>query len=432
MKVLHITYTDAGGAGIAAMRIHKSLRQHGIESSMLVADKTSQDELVYTAGTCLTPSFIPPKNKILRKVVKMARKHGHFLSTKERYDHLVELVPSAHKTFFTSPLSCYRLDRHPAVLDADIIHLHWVANLVDYPTFFPAVDKPIVWTLHDENLAYGGFHYGREREQYYPYYAAIEDFYCQTKQTALAQCGNIHVVALSKMMKEFYTSQSFLSDRPTTIINNGIDTNIFRPIDRNIGRKVYQIPEHNYVIVFCCVNLNDKRKGLAELVEAIGKLQRTDITLLCIGGGRIETDLPIDIRYTGPISNPHLLAMTYSCGNLFAFPSYQEAFAQTPLEAIACGLPIVAFPCSGMEELVNPGNGVVCSDFTTESLIKGLQEVIGKEYDTDTLHNDIAQRFDSNIVADNYIKLYNTILASKSNRTIADTTTIDVPYFDHN
>lgn len=410
MKVLHITYTDAGGAGIAAMRIHKSLRKYGIESSMLVADKTSLEENVYTAENCFTPSYIPSKNKILRKIKKMARKRGYFLSTQERYERLVDHIPSAHKTFFSSPLSCYKLNQHPAVLDADIIHLHWVANFVDYPTFFPNINKPIVWTLHDENLAFGGFHYGREREQYYPYYAAIEDAYCQIKQSSLVQCKNIHVVALSKMMKDFYTTKSFLSGRPTTIIHNGIDTSIFHPLDRNIGRQIYHIPENNYVIVFCCVNLNDKRKGLAELVEAIGRLQRPDITLLCIGNGRLDTDLPIDIRYTGPINNPYLLAMTYSCGNLFAFPSYQEAFAQTPLEAIACGLPIVAFPCSGMEELVNADNGIVCQDFSTESLVEGLREVTNKDYDTNILHNDIAQRFNSTVIANHYINLYNEIL----------------------
>ena len=410
MKVLHITYTDAGGAGIAAVRIHNALREQGIDSSVLVAEKTSIDDKIHTAETCFLPSYIPPKNKILRKIKKMARKRGHFLSTEEHYNRLVELIPPVNKTFFTSPLSSYNLNRHPAVIEADIIHLHWVANFIDYPTFFPAINKPIVWTLHDENLAYGGFHYGREREQYYPYYAEVEDAYCQIKQSSLARCKDIHVVALSRMMKDFYTTHSFLSDRPTTIIHNGIDTDIFRPLDRNIGRQVYHIPENNYVIVFCCVNLNDKRKGLAELVEAISKLQRPDITLLCIGGGHFDTDLPVDIRYTGPINNPYLMAMTYSCGNLFALPSYQEAFAQAPLEAIACGLPIVAFPCSGMEELVNPQNGIVCKDFTTESLVKGLAEVTNKEYDTAILHNDIAQRFNSAVIAKNYIDLYNSIL----------------------
>ena len=63
-----------------------------------------------------------------------------------------------------------------------------------------------------------------------------------------------------------------------------------------------------------------------------------------------------------------------------------------------------------MEELVNPNNGVVCRDFATESLTEGLQEVIHKEYDTSTLHNDIVQRFDSNVIANHYIELYNKIL----------------------
>ena len=131
MKVLHITYTDAGGAGIAAMRIHQSLRRQGIDSSMLVAEKTSYDDNVLTAETCFRPSYIPPKNKILRKIKKMARKRGHFLSTEERFNRLVELIPYSHKTFFTSPLSSYNLDQHPAVIEADIIHLHWVANFVN-------------------------------------------------------------------------------------------------------------------------------------------------------------------------------------------------------------------------------------------------------------------------------------------------------------
>jgi len=73
-------------------------------------------------------------------------------------------------------------------------------------------------------------------------------------------------------------------------------------------------------------------------------------------------------------------------------------------------LPIVAFPCSGMEELVNSDNGVVCKYFTSESLVEGLVEVTNKEYDTNILHSDIEQRFTSDIIAKNYIDLYNRIL----------------------
>lgn len=410
MKVLHITYTDAGGAGIAAMRIHQSLRLQGIDSSMLVAEKTTNDDTVFTAESYFVPSYKPSRNKFIRKFIKIARKRGYLLDSKEHYEYLLKSIPSPHRTFFTSPLSYYKLHQHPAVIEADIIHLHWIANFIDYPSFFPTIKKPIVWTLHDENLAYGGFHYGREREHYYPYYASVEDAYCKIKQSSLKQCERINVVALSKMMKNFYTSRSFLSDRPTTIIHNGIDTDIFHPIDKSIGRKIYHIPENRYVIVFCCVSLNDKRKGLAELIDAIERLNREDITLICIGSGHIETKSPVDIRYIGPIYNPYLLAMTYSCGDMFAFPSFQEAFAQTPLEAISCGLPIVAFPCSGIEELVHEKNGIVSKDFSVAALTHSIKEVSLKTYDINTLHDDIVHRFNSNVIASQYSDLYNRVI----------------------
>jgi hypothetical protein len=43
--------------------------------------------------------------------------------------------------------------------EADIINLHWVANFIDFQSFFRYNDKPIVWTLHDANPFTGGCHY---------------------------------------------------------------------------------------------------------------------------------------------------------------------------------------------------------------------------------------------------------------------------------
>jgi glycosyltransferase involved in cell wall biosynthesis len=320
------------------------------------------------------------------------------------------LIPSDCRVFFTSPLSRYDLSTHPLVLEADIVHLHWVSDFIDYPSFFPNINKPIVWTLHDENLAYGGFHYGRERELYYPFYAEVEDAYCAIKRSSLEKCKSISFVVLSRMMKDFYSSQPFLTGRGFCIIHNGIDPSTFRVLDKSIGRKVFRIPMDNQVIVFCSLFLNDKRKGLKELVDAIEQLNRQDISLLCIGEGRFEGETSVDIRYSGPMTSGDLMAMTYSCGDVFAFPSFQEAFAQTPLEAISCGLPIVAFPCSGMEELVHEQNGVVCDDFTAGALFEGLNKVLSRSYNRQRLHDEISRRFNADTIAGEYCHLYNSLV----------------------
>lgn len=412
MRVVHITFCDTAGAGTAVSRIHNALLKQGVASRMLVAEKKSFDETVVVAYESPDLVYTPPRNRVLRRVMGMMRKRGYFLNTKEQYDRKVSLVPSNHRTFFTSPLSCYDLVRHPLVRKADLIHLHWIANFIDYPSFFPNIDKPIVWTLHDENLAYGGFHYGREKERFYPYYSEIEEAYSRIKRSSLEQCENIHVVALSRMMKDFYATQSFLSDRDISIIHNGIDTDTFRVIDKSIGRQIYQIPEDRLVIVFCSWYLNDSRKGLNELVRAIEQSGRKDVMLLCIGNGRFEGETPIEIRYTGSISNDDLLAMTYSCGDIFAFPSFQEAFAQAPLEAISCGLPVVAFPCSGMEELISDRNGIVCDDFSVEALRRGLDRIVVGEYDRQSLHKDITSRFGIEKIASDYGLLYSSLVRS--------------------
>ena len=412
MKVVHITYCDTAGAGNAVFRIHKALLALGIESRMLVAEKKSSEDTIVVAEESPDLLYTPPRNKVFRKLKKMLRCRGFFLNPREKYGWMASLIPSENRTFFTSPLTCYDLVQHPLVKEADIVHLHWVANFVDYPSFFPSIDKPVVWTLHDENLAYGGFHYSQERETFYRYYSAVEDAFCEIKQLSLSQCKRIHVVALSRMMKDFCTTSSFLSDRDVSIIHNGIDTDTFRVIDRSFGRKVYHIPEDNLVIVFCSWRLNDRRKGLKELVSAIERTKRTDVTLLCIGNGYYEGESSLDIRYTGTITNEDLLSMTYSCGDIFAFPSFQEAFAQAPLEALACGLPVVAFPCSGMEDLINDKNGIICDGFSVEALQEGLDRITSCEYDRQSLHEDISRRFSIERIAEEYFLLYDSLVRS--------------------
>ncbi|MDR2993391.1 MAG: hypothetical protein LBV11_06090, partial [Bacillus cereus] len=62
------------------------------------------------------------------------------------------------------PFSSYRLENHPLIKEADIIHLHWIAdNFLNYPTFFKNIKQPIVWTLHDINPFRGIFHFDGDK-----------------------------------------------------------------------------------------------------------------------------------------------------------------------------------------------------------------------------------------------------------------------------
>jgi glycosyltransferase involved in cell wall biosynthesis len=91
-------------------------------------------------------------------------------------------------------------------------------------------------------------------------------------------------------------------------------------------------------------------------------------------------------------------------------PSRQEAFAQTPLEAMACGLPVVAFPCSGTEELINVCNGVRAEDFSRDSLKSALKKAMAASYTRDTIRKDVLTRFGLKNTVDKYSGVYTEVL----------------------
>ena len=420
MKVLHISTSDDGGAGLCALRIHKSLIGMGVDSKMIVANKTSDLPTVYKSEISIAKEYTPPKNVFLQKYKSFMRRKGFYLSKLEYYQRQIDKCAHSLKNkgidspFYTYPLSKYEIHLNPLVNWADIIHIHWVANFIDYPSFFCNIDKPIVWTFHDENIGMGGFHYRRDKDKYYAEYRLIEDELCRIKRESLFNINTHHfcAIALSKEMKKFLSDLVFLPTDNCRIINNSVDIYKYRILDKKYAREVLGIPYNHIVFSFCANSLNDSRKGLVELIEALERLKLSNITLLCIGSGYIPCKTALNTISVGRIFNEDILSMLYSCSDYFVMPSFQEAFAQTPIEAMACGVPVIAFPCSGTEELITNNNGIRCSDFTVDSLFNGICKAIDNNYSSENIRMDIIERFSPSVIANQYINVYNDILSN--------------------
>lgn len=415
MKVLHITTSDFGGAGLCVLRIHTSLLELGIDSKVLVAKKRSDLPTVFLAEKTGLNTYSPPKNKILWKIAKVMRRRGLFLTQLENYQRSVACLEN--KTIFTFPLSNYDLSLHPLVIDADIIHLHWVADFIDYPTFFRSIEKPIVWTFHDENIAFGGFHYKRERDKYYDQCKNTEEDLVNIKREALSNArSNITIIALSEMMKSFCERVPLLSSFPVEIIHNGVDYERFSPINKSFAKQVFCIPEDRIVFGFCSVDLSEKRKGLEELIRALERLDIIGkVTLMCAGTGNIPVHTGLNIIKAGSINNERIMSLFFSAVDYFVMPSFQEAFAQTPLEAMACGVPVIAFPCSGTIDLINDTNGVICDNFTVDSLYQGIVKAMESSYNPIEIRQDVIKRFSPFVIAQQYTDVYRRMLDVKNN-----------------
>lgn len=91
-------------------------------------------------------------------------------------------------------------------------------------------------------------------------------------------------------------------------------------------------------------------------------------------------------------------------------PSKKEAFAQTPIESMACGVPAIVFPVSGTDELITPQNGVQAIDFTDKSLEEAISQAMSVTYDGKAIRQDMIERFSPKVIAKKYINFYEQML----------------------
>lgn len=166
--------------------------------------------------------------------------------------------------------------------------------------------------------------------------------------------------------------------------------------------------------MFSSYQIEDKRKGLHVLIQALEKLHDKSVMLVCLGNYKaVPNTKYIQVRCEGLVKGSDLLSEYYSAADFFVLSSYQEAFAQTPLESLACGTPVIAFPCSGIPDLINSQIGVMSDDFTTESLMGAIRKAMNTEYNHDGIRKEVVSRFSYDIIAKQYIELYNQVLQNK-------------------
>lgn len=418
IKVLHINTGAEGGAGLCARRITNALMKQGIDSRMLFAylstSETEGDSLknVKYAIAQRDKEFWY-SNSILGKIKHLLMRMPWYMD-EEKMKKIIEEKNIEH-LYLHQPYSSYKnISHHPLIEWADIIHLHWVSEFVDYPTFFKDVKKPIVWTLHDMYPAIGIMHF-ESHHTVRPHALDEIDSMCRKiKRYSVKQAQQISFVAISDKMEGIIKMSEVLKGFPVTKIHNGVDTSIFRPIDTK-KRLFKNINSDTVVFLFSSCDINDNRKGINRVIKALEGIKlEGDKKVVMIAIGKVhEENKPIadfPIHFAGLINEQTELSRLYSTADFFINASFEEAFAQTPLEAMACGTPVISTPCSGASDLIRPFNGVICQGYDSEALKEGILKAISTNYDSKTIRDYIIENFDYSKIAKQYIELYNSIL----------------------
>lgn len=406
MKVVHILTTFDGGAGIAAYRIFNSTRALGVDAKALVAYGKNTDIV-----NVIKPVNVFSRFWLIRRLQVFLQNKGIWPQTEViRRRIQSEMDKNAKECVFSSPVTLYKtIADHPWVKEADIVHLHWVGDFLDYKSFFSKVEKPIVWGMQDENPGLGGFHYEIWKKEATDSFKSFDDELIQLKCQTMKNVKSMTMVVIASKLKEFAKRSKLLCNYPCVVINNGVEKEKFVPIPINIAREALNIPKDSRVFLFVAQNIHDKRKGLKELINALENLNMPNTLLVCLGTFHSVPESSVQIRCEGFVSNNRLQSLFYSAADYFVMPSFAEAFGQVALEALACGTPLIAFPNDGAHDLITSGNGVLCQDFTVDSLVEGIKIAMNEEYDRMKIREDAIRRFSYDKIGKQYLELYEKI-----------------------
>jgi teichuronic acid biosynthesis glycosyltransferase TuaC len=193
-----------------------------------------------------------------------------------------------------------------------------------------------------------------------------------------------------------------------TTLRNGVDLDLFRPLDRERARCRWAA--HGRTIV--SVGVLKELKGHHLAIEAMKSLR--DSTLLIAGGGeehgRLERQiadagLSGRVRLLGEVAHEDLPSL-YNAADSLILASSREGLANVLLEAMACGTPVVATDVGGNAEAVTaPEAGVLISERSSAAIAEALRQLFARVPDR-AATRAYAERFSWDMTTEGQLALF--------------------------
>lgn len=255
--------------------------------------------------------------------------------------------------------------------------------------------KPVLWTMHDCSPFTGG---------------CIAPLGCEAFHTACKSCPQLSKLPLgtrldftgamqaykARMLRERHIklvspSRWLLEEANTSVrfdiqarhIPNYVDTDVFRPIRKDLARQVLGLPQDQFIVLLSATCIADTHKGGDYALDVLDNMPNKPF-VVAIG----KTDKEVERRLshiphhaTGYIYNDRLLAQYYASADVFLFPTLADSFGLVAIETMACGTPTIAFKTGGVPEIIeHDRNGWLVDVGDVQGLVQAI-ELVQKEPD---------------------------------------------------
>ena len=353
MRVLHLNTHCSGGSHEYAVLLSSGLAEQGIESHVLSRDSEK-----------------PPGKPFLDRVI---RKTYTSLSTEPWHGTRRLLSPPC-----------------PEELQGlDLVHLHTVADWFNVPSWLETLpgEISVVVTLHDLWHFTGGCFLYRGCDRFSEICAPCPILKTPFHRILAKDEQRRKLQAYRGRRVQFVANSQWLADLAdrsavvracgsSRVIPPGIDTKVFAPRDRAQCRAELGIPPGMFVIAAGAASLTDTNKNISWLLRQLAGLsQLEDVLVVLAGKGTLEIPPNLNVHLTGGVSDRIKRAMLFNAADVFVSASLMETYGLTLIEAMSCGIPVVAFRTGGVPEAVPEQGGILCELLDTEAFKTAIQKL---------------------------------------------------------
>ena len=388
LKIVHIAWQygccNTGGAAIAATRLHLALLERGIDSHYLCLRQCE-------SGT-----------------------NVHRLFDYAKWFERLYSFPKIKALWYYFGLPMPAFGKIIKEIMPDVVHVHWLNNGGPSLGQIARVKRKIVVNLHDAWILTANSPVPMKDIRFIDGYnnnnsSLVERFLFNRKAKFFRRVRPL-VIGPSNWICDVAQKSIVARNCITKVISNIMDPLYFRP--------KAQIVHSKFTIIFGCYGGSKNRgKGFLELLSAINLLDsqiRSEIEVLVFGeAGDTVCINGFKIRYAGVISSAQGMKNVYAQGDIFAFPSVSETQGMTKVEAMLCGLPVVAFKRTACAEGITHGHtGWIANDGDIVGYSLGIAHYYkryksgGIEHVRSIVQREARKRFSINKITTEMICMY--------------------------
>lgn len=324
--------------------------------------------------------------------------------------------------------------RQVDAINPDVIHLHNIHGYyINYPQLFQYLTEhniPVVWTLHDcwpftgHCVYFDVVNCGRWKTECHPPCPAKRDYPASIladgarrnwnlKRQSFTSVRNMTMVPVSEWLSDLLEN-SFLGNYPVEVIHNGINIDVFHPVERSEDLLERYAIQHKHIILGVS-NMWEERKGLKDFIKLRGLLSDDWIIVLVGVNEKQRSNLPDGIVGISRTENQQELVGLYSSADIFLNLTYEDNYPTTNLEAMACGTPVITYETGGSPEAVTPETGWVVEQGNITEVASIINDLSSVSVEKVSLRRKICrmhaeQFFDKEKCFEQYLALYERIL----------------------